>query len=553
MVPVPPSAHGPRRPRRRPLRATDGKGVSEMVRIRREVRADGEGWSDTLFWYATAVRALRARPFTEPTSWRFLAAMHGWHPVVWRQFGVLAQDEPTPPDGVQIRFMNQCQHQSWYFLPWHRGYVSAVERILLDAVVEAGGPADWALPYWNYSDTTLPETRRLPDAFAAPTLPDGTDNPLRVSRRFGRGTTPIVISPTRVTLEALEHGRFEGGTNDIPPGFGGPVTLFHHGPESETTNGGLESGPHNGVHGAIGGSRPGADPNDWRSWGLMSAPWTAALDPVFWLHHCNIDRLWTMWQRTNAFPSDPNWLEGPADRGFVMPEVGGAEWEFTAADVLDTTADPLGYVYDDEGAAPPPPTERHRRRRRLERLELPPEDAATGEVGREGAEMPTHSEPELIGASAGRVRIVGETSDEIRMDRAGADAVRRTLERATDPDDEAVAEPARVFLKLEGIRGTADSANYDVYVDLPQELESGGKERFAGTLSLFGVSAASDEHGPNAGSGLNQVIEISEIVDELQISGDRLEALQVRFVPDNETVARAEVTIDRVSVFMLAP
>ena len=49
------------------------------------------------------------------------------------------------------------------------------------------------------------------------------------------------------------------------------------------------------------------------------------------------------------------------------------------------------------------------------------------------------------------------------------------------------------------------------------------------------------------------MIEISEIVDELQISGDRLEALQVRFVPDNETVARAEVTIDRVSVFMLAP
>lgn len=523
-----------------------------MVRVRREVRTLGAGWSDTLLWYAEAVRTLRARPFTDPTSWRFLAAMHGWHPVVWQQFGVIAQNEPVPSNAVQSRFMNQCQHQSWYFLPWHRGYVSAVERILLDAVLEAGGPADWALPYWNYSDTTVPQARQLPDAFAAATLPDGTQNPLHVSRRWGRGTTPIVISATRVTLQALEHDRFAGGVNDIPPGFGGPVTLFHHGPESETTNGGIESGPHNGVHGAIGGSMPGADPNAWQSQGLMSAPWTAALDPIFWLHHSNIDRLWTTWQLTNAFSTDPNWLSGPADRGFVMPQVGGTEWEFTAADVLDTTADPLGYIYDDE-EAPPETPRRSRRQRRLERLEVPREEAF-GADGEEGVEMTTDGGAELIGASAGSVHIVGETSDEIRMDKPGTDAVRRSLERVMVPGNESMDEPVRVFLKLEGVRGTADAANYDVYIDTPAGLEStGATERLAGTLSLFGVSAASDENGPNAGSGINQVIEISEIVDALQISGDRLDALRVRFVPDNETVAAADITIDRVSVFMLEP
>jgi tyrosinase len=266
-----------------------------MARIRREVRSLGSGWPDTLLWYARAVRTLRTRPMVDRTSWRFLAAMHGWHPVVWRQFGVIAQNDQAPSNSVQARFFNQCQHQSWYFLPWHRGYVSAVERILLDAVVQAGGPADWALPYWNYSDSTEPQARRLPSAFSAPTLPDGTANPLRVTRRFGSGTSPITIPAAQVTLEALEHDDFTGGAGDIPPGFGGPATLFHHGPESETTNGGLESGPHNGVHGAIGGSAPGADPNEWQNWGLMSAPWTAALDPIFWLHHANIDRLWTAW------------------------------------------------------------------------------------------------------------------------------------------------------------------------------------------------------------------------------------------------------------------
>lgn len=526
-----------------------------MVRVRQEVRSLGAGWSDTLLWYARAVRTLRARPFTDRTSWRFLAAMHGWHPVVWQRFGVLTQNEQVPATPVQTRFLNQCQHQSWYFLPWHRGYVSAVEQILLDAVVAAGGPSDWALPYWNYSRTADPAARTLPDAFAAQTMPDGSANPLRVPRRFGSGTTPIVIPPNRVTLEALEHDDFTGGSSDIPPGFGGPATLFHHGPESDTTNGGLESAPHNGVHGAIGGSIPGADPNEWQNLGLMSAPWTAALDPIFWLHHANIDRLWSTWQRTNAFPGDLTWLDGPADRDFVMPRPDGGEWEFTARDVVDSTGAPLDYMYDDEvEEAPrevPVPGSHRRRTRRLESLEVPP-GFDRDEGLDEGVEMNAAADAELVGASGGSVRVTGETRDDIRMDAPGSEALRRSIDRARVPGNESLQEPARVFLKLEGIRGTADAANYDVFIDLPTSGDrEGTTERLAGGLSLFGVSAASDENGPNAGSGINQVIEISEIVDALRISGDQLERLRVRFVPSNETDAAADFTIGRVSVYML--
>ncbi|MET0887655.1 MAG: tyrosinase family protein [Mycetocola sp.] len=523
-----------------------------MVRVRHEVNSLGAGWPDTLLWYAKAIKAMQARPFATKTSWRFLAAMHGWHPVVWRQFGVIGANEPAPSNVVQTRFMNQCQHQSWYFLPWHRGYVSALEQILLDAVIQSGGPADWALPYWNYSDTANPQARRLPVAFSAATLPDGSANPLRVARRFGSGVTPIVIPAAQVTLEALEHDDYIGGSADIPPGFGGPVTLFHHGPESETTNGGLESGPHNVVHGAIGGSAPGFDPNEWQNWGLMSAPWTAALDPIFWLHHANIDRLWTTWQRTNAFPIDPSWLDGPADREFVMPTPTGGEWAYTASDVLDSTSAPLDYVYDDEEAQPEVPMSgSNRRRRRLEALETAPEDAR-GAGAEEGAEMEMDGSPQLIGASDGSVHVAGETRDEIRMDAPGTEALRRSLDRAMVPGNEALQEPARVFLKLEGIRGTADSANYYVYIDMPPSKgDADVTERLAGNLSLFGVSAASDEDGPNAGSGINQVIEISEIVDALHLSGNQLDALRVRFVPANETVAAADFSIGRVSVFML--
>ena len=114
------------------------------------------------------------------------------------------------------------------------------------------------------------DSAQRPDAaraFALATLPDGSDNPLRVERRFGSGTTPIRIDPTFVSLSALQDDVFTGGDSDIPPGFGGPETMFHHGPESDTTNGRLESLPHNVIHGAIGGVAPNGNPNDWRDFG----------------------------------------------------------------------------------------------------------------------------------------------------------------------------------------------------------------------------------------------------------------------------------------------
>ena len=147
--------------------------------------------------------------------------------------------------------------------------------------------------------------------------------------------------------------------------------MFHHGPELETTNGSIESLPHNVIHGVIGGVAPGEDPNDWRNFGLMSMPMTAALDPIFWLHHANIDRLWSVWLRDtleeHVNPDQLTWLDGPADRQFVMPQTAQAEWTFVARDVLDTTQPPLEYSYDDETA----PIFEARVERRLRRLGVP--------------------------------------------------------------------------------------------------------------------------------------------------------------------------------------
>ncbi|MBE3049604.1 tyrosinase family protein [Candidatus Bathyarchaeota archaeon] len=45
---------------------------------------------------------------------------------------------------------------------------------------------------------------------------------------------------------------------------------------------------HDDIHGRTGGSG-----------GHMSSLDVSAMDPIFWLHHCNVDRLWAIWQDLN--------------------------------------------------------------------------------------------------------------------------------------------------------------------------------------------------------------------------------------------------------------
>jgi hypothetical protein len=231
----------------------------------------------------------------------------------------------------------ECQHRHWYFFPWHRMYLYFFERIVRAAVVSAGGPDDFALPYWNYDQ---PNPRNmLPEPFRQQTLPDGSANPL------------YVAPPGRVT--ALNNGTAGLSPQATSSSAAMNLTNFTDDPSSFTTFGGsrrppehfalpafmgqLENQPHNAVHGAIGGGVAGQCGG-----GLMSDPWCAALDPIFWVHHAHIDRLWDEWLARGggrANPSDTAWR----NQSFRFHDETGAQVSMTAADVLDTKR--LGYAY----------------------------------------------------------------------------------------------------------------------------------------------------------------------------------------------------------------
>lgn len=201
-----------------------------------------------LLWYAKGVRAMQALPLDNLNSWWSFAAQHGEYITdpSFPGWGHLPSPPatpttPLPPQSIQDKYWNQCQHQSWYFLPWHRGYLIALEAQIRAAVKAAGGPSDWTLPYWNYFGAS---ESNIPPAFTAATLPDGSPNPLFVKARYGpQGNGNIFVKIPPISQSVMSNDLFTGSdSKTTKPGFGGPKTGFNHGGR---LSGNLESNPHN--------------------------------------------------------------------------------------------------------------------------------------------------------------------------------------------------------------------------------------------------------------------------------------------------------------------
>ena len=229
--------------------------------------------NQVLLWYAKGVGVMQSRPLKDTSSWWFFGAIHGQN-IAGQSFpgwGFLPSPpsvptHPMPTTADQKLYWNQCQHQSWYFPPWHRGYLIALEKQVRAAIVSLGGPSDWALPYWNYFGPS--KQFQMPPAFAEKKLPDGSANPLYVAARYGPDSDGKIFVPTAagishhpndpnfvygpVKQDCLSNDVYTGSDlKTKPPGFGGPKTqpLFSH---SGGTSGNLENNPHNLVHVYVG-------------------------------------------------------------------------------------------------------------------------------------------------------------------------------------------------------------------------------------------------------------------------------------------------------------
>ena len=459
-------------------------------------------WHPVVLAYAKAVKMMQSRPLNDPTSWRYQAAIHG-----------LAAT--APPPGAP---WNSCQHSTWYFLPWHRMYLATFEEIVRAAVIADGGPADWALPYWDYSGPAPANT--LPLAFRSPTLPDNTPNPLFVAqRRGGSGANSInggaQINPVNTSsTAAMASTVFTTPSSGFPVRFGGPATGFaHFGPAP----GLIENQPHNIMHVVIGGTG-----------GLMTDPDTAALDPIFWLHHANIDRLWEMWRVDGgANPTPLTWRR----RTFRLRNSAGAIVKMRPESVVDTVGQ-LDYTYDS-----------------IPVVALPAGDPVA---------MTRSPRPKMIGRSDARVQ----------LGRAGAQSTVAVdpIAGTTAAASASGGDQRRVILELADIEGTANpGVVYGVYVNLPAARNDGsdrGRDEATlelhrvGLVSLFGIEHSTAAGSPNP-QPLRYRFDITDVVDLLRVTGDVTE-LSVELLPldpddvDDDAAASAAAARPAVTVGTIA-
>jgi tyrosinase len=164
------------------------------------------------------------------------------------------------------------------------------------------------LPWWDWTTT-----RAIPPAFAEAEV-GGSANTLYGSSTLVvpadvRDGAPVVAQTSRAT-----------GDPDILPGPDDLRAALEQ-PSFAVFSDACEE-LHDGVHGWVGGT--------------MGAVSYAAFDPVFWIHHCMIDRMWWLWQqqgRMNAVPS-AGWED------LVLEP-----FNLTVRDVLNANA--LGFDYAD--------------------------------------------------------------------------------------------------------------------------------------------------------------------------------------------------------------
>lgn len=276
--------------------------------------------------------------------------------------------------------LNVRIHSTGYFLPWHRLYVQTFE----DELRSKCG-FDGVQPYWDWTKDTA-------DFYDATIWSDecydglgSWGDPKNDFQITTGGLKDIHLSypvPHHIRRNFSLYPNF-------PPGFSLPVgvppidptlmlnTTFTSAVVNKTvnSNGGdyisfqamIENfgGPHPGPHFILGGDMGGTCPFGGGPPSCNPGPKWTSNDPMFFLHHAMIDKVWSEWQHANSSNTDAfaggtvSWLANSSVL-FLQYPTGGPPWLNTSSeipsdglwdyttvgDVLDTVGGRLCYVYE---------------------------------------------------------------------------------------------------------------------------------------------------------------------------------------------------------------
>ena len=221
-------------------------------------------------------------------------------------------------------------HSNPLFLPWHRMYLLRLEENLQRVLNDN----NFGLPYWDWAaDGELGSGARQSPLWTSDYIGEsrGSVNSsgvadIRVRLEAGGVGRLFSVQPRPIVRNAASDVRTLPRKSHVRQAVNEAV--YDRSPWSMNSSGhrnrleGWINGPqlHNRVHVWVGGDMgPGSSPND----------------PVFFLNHCNVDRIWEAWMEKHGRTYNPQPNEGFVGQRLndAMIAILGAA--FTPNDVLD--------------------------------------------------------------------------------------------------------------------------------------------------------------------------------------------------------------------------
>jgi tyrosinase len=460
--------------------------------------------------YARAVDIMMNKvPKGDPRHWEFQWYSHWipgpqrpWPPVAAKKNDTLqsvyAGRPPTDPnlklaetmwDGCQAHGSNPSDpsyYQEQFFLPWHRYFVYYFEEIIRGVLQDA----TFTLPYWDYLGGP-PASAAIPPEFQDSTSPlyrsDRNRNP------DVNAGLPVDVGPGRIALnsDAFKETVYIKSTPGGDVGFC-PI---------------LDNNPHGAIHSDVG------TPTN-----MGRVPYAGG-DPIFWLHHYNIDRLWESWNRLPG-RKNPNW----PDRSFTFADASGGAVIAPVAGADRVAL--LNYQYDKYYVPTGIPTVA---------VAAAPQASAVTSPSEVRAII---SAPLSLGSNAVSAVLAAPATPLA----AGAPALRLVVPPS----------PRNLYLILGGIDSMLDpgSVVYNVYLDLPEGAKASERDpHYVGSLNFFNAAVGHDHgEGDSHGHGHATAFNVTDVVKALQASNRLSAQPTVTLVPNGELRGDAKPTVGEVAL-----
>ncbi len=438
-------------------------------------------WANTHGYIGTGTHATNMKQYI--TDYRMPQCLQAYDKKTCDTYYQHVVNISVPADGFSDSIWGTCQHSkpeqpNLYFLPWHRFFLYYFERTLRKHMTDSS----FALPYWNYFDNYSAARKGI----ALPPLVVGAKNSLQNEWRTPQLNADGVLmdADSADASQAFTHTDFTGFSTQ------------------------LQGQPHGAMHCAVGSGCVMPDI------GLVPI---AGADPLFYMHHSNIDRLWQCWlvRQSKGKPITLAWAKANLgmpdawyEQSFTFADENGRPAKVTVADVFSPKYAPKYDQLQNCGARP-----------------ASKRPAVYARASARNSPLKAHQS-----LATGKALTLGNDTVDATLE-----PVLATTNESTDGTSSDERVTGHTYLVLEDVRLVGLPAlTYKVYITSKSKPD---RSSYVATFSYFGTGPAHAGHG-DANSLGDLIYQISGNLAEIDIS--TASDIGVRFVPTNLLVGERQ-------------